>query len=149
MKIQDGNRNDNIPLRNELASLLNSLYNDYKKGEPIASLKKYTDNTSLGYSWMRKIVRLGILQRVNEGSRKYLQYTWAKGDSYNIDNLVNSLLTSPTVKLTGTPTDKIQPMTGLNIDDILEITFILKRNGIDESLVKQITKEIQLYFQNK
>lgn len=149
MKIQDGNRNDSVPLRNDLKVLLNSLYNDYKKGEPIASLKKYTDNTSLGYSWMRKIVRLGILVRVNEGSRKYLQYAWAKGDNFNIDNLVNSLLVSPTVKLTGTPTDKIQPRSGLNIDDILEITFILKRNGIDESTVKEITKEIQTYFQNK
>lgn len=151
MKIQDGNKNfqeNSNSLKHLLESLLQSIYKDHLEGNTISSLKKYIDDTPLGYSWMRKIVKVGILKRVNEGSRKYLQYTWAKGDNPRYEDLVRLLLTAPKVGVQGGLEFK-KISKSLDMDDIIEITLILKRHNLTESEVKQITKEIQLYFQTK
>jgi hypothetical protein len=157
MKMQDGDKNIRVFLGNSqensnslkylLESLLQSIYKDHQEGNKISSLKKYVDNTPLGYSWMRKIVKVGIIERVNDG-RKYLEYTWAKGNNPRYDELVRLLLTTPKVGNQGGLEFK-KTSRSLNTDDIIEITLILKRHNLTESEVKQITKEIQLYFQTK
>lgn len=134
-------------IEKELVSALMMMYNDYTKNTFIKSLNQYSINSNLSYGWIRKIVKVGILKRINEGSKKNLMYKWNGGEPPAFEMLANRVL-GPSKKDKELLSERfIKRSEGsLSTIDIIELTLILKRYSLTEEVIKLIIRDIQLYF---
>jgi len=128
----------NIGIKSKVISVLESIYNDYQNGYPINKLPEmYGDILTPAY--IRKIVGSGILLRMTK-SKKDMYYKWVAGDNPDFSELADRVMGFSTKS--SLPLEKRIDFSKYTS----QLTLLLFKNGVDETKISDLTKEIIKIF---
>lgn len=128
--------NKDATTQERLANGLRKIYGDYQRDRIIDNLYgKYTGVLSVTY--LRKLADLGFIKRMTKSKKKML-YTWTAGDNPDFIELANNLMMSKRVDEQTSDSSKT--------DKIIEVSQLLKDEGIENDKVTDLTKKIIKIF---